>query len=164
MQVVRQLVACRRGSMAVEVIVLVPLFALLWQIANILHAVNVRAIHASEETRSCAWRYALRGCKSIPAGCPISSLGELEGEELESAAKGGFATVGSRLRFLEGTLGSRHGRLIESRRDDRVRNPLWRYIPIRSAHAVMCNTPTLEWTEPEVVSSGCDALIDRWCP
>jgi len=150
--------------MAVEVIVLVPLFVLLWQIANILHAVNVRAIHASEETRSCAWRYALRGCRSIPAGCPISPVGELDASQLEAAARGGFAVVGNRLRFLEGTLGSLHGTVIESRRDDSVANPLWHDIPIRSQHAVMCNTPTLEWTEPEVVSSSCDALIDRWCP
>jgi len=150
--------------MAVEVIVLVPLFVLLWQIANILHAVNVRAIHASGETRSCAWRYALRGCKSIPADCPISPLGELDTGELEAAAGGAFATVGSRLSFLQETLGSLHGVVIESSRDDSVKNPLWRDIPIHADHAVMCNTPTLEWIEPDVVASGCRALIGRWCP
>jgi hypothetical protein len=150
--------------MAVEVIVLVPLFALLWQIGNILHDVNVTAIHAFGETRSCAWRYALRGCRSIPDGCPMSTVGELDGGELEAAASGGFATIGGRLSFLKETLASRHGKLIESRRDTSVANPLWRDIPIHSAHAVMCNTPTLEWTEPDVVSSSCDALIGRWCP
>ncbi len=160
-----QLAGCRRGSMAVEVIVLVPLFVLLWQIANILHGLNVEAIHATGETRSCAWRYALRGCRSIPSGCRISSHGEVDGGDLEAAAHDGFATVGDHLPFLSGTLRSLHGEVIEARRDDMVSaSPLWRDIPVHAQHSVMCNTPTLEWLEPDVVSETCRALNGWWCP
>jgi hypothetical protein len=156
---------CRRGSMAVEMIVVVPLFLLLWQIANIVHAVNVGAARASEETRSCSWRHALRGCEAVPSGCQIAHDGRLAGPELEGASGGAFLTIGRILPFLHSTMNDKHGSLVEAYRFTRVRNPLWSDIPIRAGHVVMCNTPTLEFTEAEVVRRTCTTMTGgSWCP
>lgn len=158
------LLGCRRGSMAVEAVVLIPLLVLFWQIATVLHGLNSQTTRQTEETRSCAWRYAVRGCEQVPPECQIRNHGELDGAILEAETGLAFGMIGSELPFLRDTLDSKHGLLIEAHRESELANPLWDDIPIESEHRVMCNTPTLEWTEPDVVSEACRRLAGPWCP
>src|SRR5438093_4490965 len=65
----------RRGSLSVEFVFVIPLYLLLWMLANHAFTLYVGVIENVAEVRRCAWQFARAGCLQPPAGC--EALGPL---------------------------------------------------------------------------------------
>lgn len=55
----------RRGSASVEIVVMLPVFVILFAGVYHLHASGSAALVAAERARGCAWQYAVNGCESV---------------------------------------------------------------------------------------------------
>lgn len=59
--------ACR-GSASVEIVVMLPLFIILFAGIYHLHALGVLALDNAERARGCAWQFAVQGCEAASTG------------------------------------------------------------------------------------------------
>lgn len=154
-----------RGAIFVETLVVVPLFVVIWVIAWWLHDVNASDMTATEQARSCAWRFAVSGCREVPAGCDVGVIGEVDGAELQAATRGTLGELAGGLPFLAPTLAVEHGHLAIGRGADRVHRPFGPgHTTVSVDRVTMCDTPTGEWTEGRVFEETCKLFVGVWCP
>jgi hypothetical protein len=58
-----------RGAAMVEAVILVPTLLLLLLAVLHIHRSRSAVLHAASRARSCAFEYAVHGCKTVPEGC-----------------------------------------------------------------------------------------------
>ena len=143
-----------RGSMAVEFLVILPVLMLLWRAVGALHGVNATAAGAAADTRTCAWRAAMKGCLEVPPGCEAAL--EATGEDAETTRAGGELAL--ELPFLRDAIDGDLPRLARARRDTAARSPLLGEVAVRARHLVPCDVvpARLDWRE--VVRRTCNEI------
>lgn len=157
----------QRGSLAVEFIVVFPMFAALWLLGIYAFGFHLEKAVNQEEVRGCAWRYAVSGCTELPAGCPApSGRSQVPDFELRGAAGGSFEKVGANLPFLDPTLSMLHGASFTMSQTEEIKRPtaFGGSVEVEATYKLMCNTPTREWNLTEVFNLECLLLgVPEWC-
>jgi hypothetical protein len=70
----------RRGTVSVEIMVMLPVFVSLFFAVTYLHGLGTATQAAGVAARACAWTYALQGCDgNVPSACQQIALGKPEG-------------------------------------------------------------------------------------
>jgi hypothetical protein len=83
----------RRGSASVEIVVMLPLFIVLFAGVYHLHANGSAALLAAERSRGCAWQFAVSGCEDaskleLCKGAFASKAADVKSES-DAQAEGG---------------------------------------------------------------------------
>lgn len=162
----RTLLSDERGAMFAETLVMVPLLIVLWILSTFLARGNSIDHDAVEDSRYCAWRYAVDECEGGPArNCSISGPTEVPGPELDGAARGALTIMASTLRFLAAEWMRPHGRVFTTTTTGTLSRPFgWGSIDVETHHTWMCQTPEGIWT-PELVWLGtCAEKGLVYCP
>ncbi|MCP4444075.1 MAG: hypothetical protein GY811_01855, partial [Myxococcales bacterium] len=158
----KRLISDTRGAAMVEGVIVMPFFIIALAAVIHLHRSYSAKLDASVEVRSCAWQYAIAGCKRTQgefAGCSFGSLAtegaQLDGledhAELQSEAQQAFgdgenggAGFASALESANGIglvlLGLREGTVARASREVTAPSLLGgRTRKISGDYSVMCN-------------------------
>src|SRR5262245_45182172 len=87
------LAAARGAAIYVELLIVVPLIALLWMSALYVHRLGESSVKTQRHVRECAWAFAASGCREAPPGCDMTGPAQLGGEVDRVAGRGLENTV-----------------------------------------------------------------------
>ncbi len=73
----KRLLGDTRGAVMAEGVIVLPFFVILLASIIYFHRAYATKISVNSKARSCAWSYAIDGCRksSLPEGCPIGEIG-----------------------------------------------------------------------------------------
>ncbi len=73
----KRLLGDTRGAVMAEGVIVLPFFVILLASIIYFHRAYATKISVNSKARSCAWSYAIDGCRksSLPDGCPIGEIG-----------------------------------------------------------------------------------------
>lgn len=78
----------RGAAIYVELLIIVPLIALLWMSALYVHRLGESSVQTQRRVRECAWAFAASGCRDLPPGCEMAGPTPLDGEVDRVAGRG----------------------------------------------------------------------------
>jgi hypothetical protein len=147
----------------VEMLVLVPLYVILWLCTRYVYDVARAGIEAQRLPRNQVWNVAAHECQG---GGDVESLGRIE---IEGPLAGYLSKVTSVLEFLEPSVDEGWGEAVRGEKDVTIQRPpaLGGTTTRHGAHALFCSkTGTREWTFEQVLKKTCEELHipDKWCP
>jgi hypothetical protein len=151
------------GSLTIEFVIVMPLYAVLWLSANWAYNVSVGVVHNLRETRQCAWQFASSGCRRPPGSCVSAPLPM---PPAEGTARIPLRQVTLRFRALLADLNGPYGISFQSRRLEVLPGaPLVSApsIPMSSTYVGVCDeAPLIPWTPMRVFLAHC-RLLGRFC-
>jgi hypothetical protein len=84
----------RGAAIYIELLVMVPLIALLWMSARYVHRLGDSGIDVQRQARECAWAFAAGGCQGgVGPGCEMAGPARLDNPELERLTGSGFENI-----------------------------------------------------------------------
>jgi hypothetical protein len=152
----------RGAAIYVELLLVVPLIALLWMCALYVHRLGESNVRVQRQARQCAWAHAAGGCRGeVPAGCELEGPARLDGPELDRVAGSGLASVVSPIQSLAAQLRAPAGNEVIARGTAEVSRPPLIGGPARATGAVrmMCNDRPRAPQLPEVMDLTCTGLL-----
>jgi hypothetical protein len=153
-----------RGSVAVEMVFVLPLYVLLWLLCNHAYTLYVATINNIATVRDCAWQFAARGCKGAPGRCNVR--GPTPGLPPDGPSFGALTKVISSFPALSESLIGPYDN--SSRIEKMVSIPAptsLGFPPVRltSIYGSMCDeAPTVKWTALSVFEASC-VLLGKFC-
>jgi hypothetical protein len=84
----------RGATLYVEFLLIVPLLALLWMVAETMHRLGDTQIGVQRQARQCAWVHAAGGCRGkVPEHCKLDGPARLDAPELARVAGSGLESA-----------------------------------------------------------------------
>lgn len=159
----------RGAAIYTEVLIVVPLLALLWTFANHVHNLGVSRLSVQEEARECAWAFASRGCRGdVPAACVLDGPIRLDAPDLARVAGPGLESVVRPIQSLASQFRPPSGNEIVARSTETVEPPpvFGGRRAMRGMHRMMCNDRTRAPQLPQVMDLTCNGLLgpEGGCP
>jgi hypothetical protein len=154
--------ARRAGTASVEIVVMLPLFIVLFAAVYHLHATGSAALLAAEQSRACAWQFAVSGCEDaskveLCKGVLASKGADVKGES-DARVQGGdeagaeldrsksmldkiedIPVLGGLVRMLFGE------GAVASARADAPRFMKAETVPLEKSYYIVCNTVSKSW-------------------
>jgi len=156
--------SCARGSITVEMVFVVPLYVLLWLLANHAFILYVNVINSVATVRACAWQFAASGCKNAPPACAVR--GPTPGLPPDGPSFSNLEQVASSFEPLSASLlGPYDNALVTEKIVSIPAPPALGFRPVRlkSDYGVMCDDrPTVSWTVLSVFEANCP-LLGKFC-
>ncbi|MEA2698717.1 MAG: hypothetical protein QOI66_2988 [Myxococcales bacterium] len=154
----------QRGSVAIEMVFVLPLYVLLWLLCNHAYTLYVAAITNIATVRDCAWQFAVNGCKSPPGNC--TTQGPTPGLPPDGPSLSGLSRVASSFPALSPSLIGPYDKSLTIKKIISIPAPTsLGFPPVRltSTYGSMCDeAPTVKWTALEVFEAHCN-LLGKFC-
>jgi hypothetical protein len=143
--------------MFVEMLVVVPLLALLWTIVVFLEQGNSYDHEIVQDSRYCAWRHAVDEGKGGPSrGCRLTKTHELLFAELDGSSGGALTTLAKETPFIAYHWLRPHGKVFTARKRGVLARPLgWSKIRVETHHTWMAQTSKGKWRSAFVMLALC---------
>lgn len=156
--------SCARGSVTVEMVFVVPLYVLLWLLANHAFILYVNVVTNVATVRACSWQFAASGCKNRPAACTVR--GPTPGLPPDGPSLSSLEPVAQSLEPLSASLlGPYDSSLVTEKIISIPAPPALSIRPVRlkSDYGVMCDArPMVPWTPLSVFEVVCP-LLGKFC-
>ncbi|HEY0709528.1 MAG TPA: hypothetical protein VGG33_22145 [Polyangia bacterium] len=152
------------GSLTIEFVIVMPLYAVLWLSANWAFTTSVGVVNNLRETRQCAWEFSGSGCMRPTSSC-VSTFMPLF--PAEGQVQLPLRQVTAQFRALALNLNAPYGWSFMTNRTETLPGaPMVGApsVPLLSSYVGFCDEePPVSWTPMMVWGANCRQLRGRFC-